>query len=101
MRGEFKARRGVDAVRIERRGATRKSAATPIGPQGCGGMGPSFSLPLLDDALASPASRRLEYGPMALATDDTRLSGRASSRAVGEVQDSAVSLPNRKAASMR
>ncbi len=27
-----------------------------------------------------PASRRLEYGPMALATDDTRLSGRASSR---------------------
>jgi len=66
--------------RIERRGATRKSVATPIGPQGCGGMGPPSSLPLLDDALTSPASQRLEYGPMALATDDTRLSGRASGR---------------------
>ncbi len=43
-------------------------------------MGPSSSLPLLDDASASPASRRLKYGPMALATDDTRLSGRASKR---------------------
>ncbi|MEE8385044.1 MAG: hypothetical protein V3S01_03930, partial [Dehalococcoidia bacterium] len=62
-------------MRIGRRGATQKSAATPIGPQGCGGMGPSSSFPLLDDTLASPASRRLEYGPMALATDDTSLSG--------------------------
>ncbi len=78
LRGEFEARRGVDALRINRRGATLKSAATSIGPEGCGGMGPSSSFPLLDDAFTSPASRRLEHGPMALATDDTRPSGRAS-----------------------
>ncbi|MBD3853269.1 MAG: hypothetical protein IFJ96_00695 [Acidobacteria bacterium] len=32
-----------------RRRATKRSAATPIGPKGCGGMAPSLSLPLLGD----------------------------------------------------
>ena len=61
-----------------RRRATKRSAAIPIGPKGCGGMAPSSSLPLLGDGETSPSSRRLEYGAMALATDDAGGSGRAS-----------------------
>ena len=52
-----------------RRRATQRSATTPIGPKGCGGMTPSSSLPLLGDGGTSPSSRRLESGPMARATD--------------------------------
>jgi len=61
-----------------RRRATQRSATTPIGPKGCGGMAPSSSLPLLGDGGTSPSSRRLEYGPMAHATDDAGGPGRAS-----------------------
>ena len=61
-----------------RRRATQRSAATPIGPKGCGGMAPSSSLPLLGDGGTSPSSRRLEYGPMAHATEDTGAPGRTS-----------------------
>ena len=63
-----------------RRRATKNSPTTPIGPKGCGGMTPTSSLPFLEDARASTSSRRLELGPMALATDGTRVSGRASRR---------------------
>ena len=61
-----------------RRRATKRSAAIPIGPKGCGAMAPSSLLPLLDDGETSPSSRRLEYGAMALATDDAGGSGRTS-----------------------
>ena len=61
-----------------RRRATKRSAAIPIGPKGCGGMAPFSSLPLLGDGVTSPSSRRLESGAMALATDDAGGSGRAS-----------------------
>ena len=61
-----------------RRRATKRSATTPIGPKGCGGMSPSSSLPLLGDGGTSSSSRRLESGPMALATDDAVGPGRAS-----------------------
>jgi len=61
-----------------RRRATKRSAATPIGPEGCGGMAPSSSLPLLGDGGTSPSSRRLESGTMAHATDDAGGPGRAS-----------------------
>ena len=61
-----------------RRRATQRSATTPIGPEGCGGIAPSSSLPLLGDGGTSPSSRRLESGPMALATDDIGGRGRAS-----------------------
>ena len=64
-----------------RRRATKRSAATPIGPKGCGGMAPPSSLPLLGDGETSPSSRRLEYVAMALATDDAGGPGRASRRA--------------------
>jgi hypothetical protein len=52
-----------------RRRATTRSATTPIGPKGCGGMGPASSLLLLGDGGTSLSSRRLESGPMARATD--------------------------------
>ena len=61
-----------------RRRATQRLAATPIGPKGCGGMAPASSLPLLGDEGTSPSSRRLEYGPMAHATDDAGGAGRTS-----------------------
>jgi len=61
-----------------RRRATQRSATTPIGPAGCGGMAPPSSLPLLGDGGTSPSSRRLESGPMAHATDDAGGPGRAS-----------------------
>jgi hypothetical protein len=61
-----------------RRRATQRSATTPIGPKGCGGMAPSFSLLLLGDGGTSPSSRRLESGTMAHATDDAGGPGRAS-----------------------
>jgi len=61
-----------------RRQATKRSAAIPIGPKGCGGMAPSSSLPLLGDGGTSLSSRRLEAGAMALATDDAGGSGRTS-----------------------
>jgi len=61
-----------------RRRATKRLAATPIGPKGCGAMAPSSSLPLLGDGVTSPSSRRLEYGVMALATEGTGGCGRAS-----------------------
>ncbi len=61
-----------------RRRATKRSAATPIGPKGCGAMASSSSLSLLGDGETSPSSRRLEYGAMALATDDAGGCGRAS-----------------------
>ena len=61
-----------------RRRATKRSAAIPIGPKGCGAMAPSSSLPLLGDGETSPSSRRLESRTMALATDDAGGSGRAS-----------------------
>jgi len=61
-----------------RRRATKRSAETPIGPEGCGGMAPPSSLPLLGDGVTSPSSRRLESGAMALATDDAGGSGRVS-----------------------
>ena len=61
-----------------RRRVTKRSATTPIGPKGCGGMAPSSSLPLLGDGGTSPSSRRLKYGPMAHATDDAGGPGRAS-----------------------
>jgi len=61
-----------------RRRATKKSATTPIGPKGCGGIAPASSLPLLGDGGTSPSSRRLESGPMAHATDDAGGSGRDS-----------------------
>jgi len=61
-----------------RRRATKRSATTPIGPKGCGAMAPSSSLPLLGDGGTSPSSRRLEYGPMAHATEDAGGPGRAS-----------------------
>ena len=60
-----------------RRRATQRSAATPIGPKGCGGMAPPSLLPLLGDGGTSPSSRRLESGPMAYATDDAGAPGRA------------------------
>ena len=43
-------------------------AHNPIGPKGCGGIGPASSLPFLEDGGASTSSRRLESEPMALAT---------------------------------
>ena len=61
-----------------RRRATQRSATTPIGPKGCGGMAPPSSLLLLDDGGTSPSSQRLESGPMAHATDDAGGHGRAS-----------------------
>jgi len=61
-----------------RRRATQRSATTPIGPKGCGGMTPSSSLPLLGDGGTSPSSRRLEPGPMTHATDDAGGPGQAS-----------------------
>jgi len=61
-----------------RRRATTRSATTPIGLEGCGGMAPSSSLPLLGDGRTSPSSRRLESGSMARATDDAGGAGRAS-----------------------
>jgi len=61
-----------------RRRATKRSATTPIGPKGCGGMAPSSSLPLLGDGGTSPSSQRLESGTMAHATDGAGGSGRAS-----------------------
>jgi hypothetical protein len=61
-----------------RRQATKRSAATPIGPKGCGGMAPPSSLLLLGDGGTSPSSPRLESGAMALATDDAGGCGRAS-----------------------
>ena len=51
-----------------RRIATTRSPATPIGPEGCGGVGPSPCSPLLGDEKASPASRLRGSGPTALAT---------------------------------
>jgi len=75
-----------------RRRATQRSATTPIGPKGCGGMSPSSSLPLLGDGGTSPSSRRLEYGPMAHATDDAGGPGRAS-RGRGRVLDGTWSTP--------
>jgi hypothetical protein len=60
-----------------RRRPTKRSAATPIGPKGCGGMAPSSSLTLLGDGETSPSSRRLESGAMAPATDDAGGCGRA------------------------
>ena len=75
-----------------RRRATKISATTPIGPKGCGGMAPASSLPLLGDGATSPSSRRLESGPMALATDDAGGSGRAL-RDRGVVLDSTSSSP--------
>ncbi len=61
-----------------RRRATQRSATTPIGPKGCGGMSPPSSLPLLGAGGTSPSSRRLESGPMAHATGDAGGPGRAS-----------------------
>jgi len=61
-----------------RRRATQRSATTPFGPKGCGGMAPSSSLPFLGDGRTSPSSRHLEYGPMAHATDDAGGPGRTS-----------------------
>ena len=61
-----------------RRRATKRSAATPIGPEGCGGMGPSSSLLRLGDGTTSPLTQRLESGPMARTTAGTGVSGRAS-----------------------
>jgi len=75
-----------------RRRATQRSATTPIGPKGCGGMAPSSSLPLLGDGGTSPSSRRLESGPMAQATDDAGGPGRAS-RGRGVVLDGTLSSP--------
>src|SRR5512140_2005926 len=50
------------------RRATPASPPTPARPSGCGGTAPSSALPLLGDGTASPASRRLEAGAVALAT---------------------------------
>ena len=61
-----------------RRRATKRSAAIPIGPKGCGAMAPSSLLPLLGDGETSRSSRRLESEAMALATDDAGGFGRAS-----------------------
>jgi hypothetical protein len=61
-----------------RRRATKRSAAIPIGPKGCGAMAPSSLLQLLGDGETSPSSRRLESGAMELATDDAGDSDRAS-----------------------
>jgi len=61
-----------------RRRATTRSATTPVGPKGCGGMAPASSLPLLGDGGTSPSSRRLESGPMAHATDGAGDPGRTS-----------------------
>ena len=78
-----------------RRRATKRSAATPIGPQGCGSMAPSSSLPLLGDGGTSPSLRRLESGTMAHATDDAGGPGRASQGAE-RVLDSTSSTPSRE-----
>jgi hypothetical protein len=78
-----------------RRRATQRSATTPIGPKGCGGMGPFSSLPLLGDGGTSPSSRRLESRPMAHATDDAGGPGRASQGAE-RVLDSTSSTPRRE-----
>ena len=43
-----------------------------------GGMAPSSSLPFLGDGGTSPSSRRLEFGTMAHATGDTRVTTRTS-----------------------
>jgi len=78
-----------------RRRATRRSATTPIGPKGCGGMAPSSSLPLLGDGGTSQSSQRLESGPMTHATDDAGGPGRAS-RGRGGVLDGTLSSPVRE-----
>ena len=50
------------------RRTTKSAAATPMRPEGYGGIGPSRSLPILGDERASPSSRRLRSGTMALVT---------------------------------
>jgi len=51
-----------------RRLATMISLATPVGPKGCGGGGPSLCSLLLGDEKASPSSHLRRSGPPALAT---------------------------------
>ena len=51
-----------------RRLATTRSPATPTGPKGCGGVGPSLCSMLLGDEGASPSSHLRRSGPTALAT---------------------------------
>jgi len=64
-------------------GPTPHGAANRWRPSGCGGMGPSAALRLLDDGRASPSSARLASGPMASATRPTRLLPRAPSAPAG------------------
>src|SRR5439155_11905011 len=66
---EARSRSDEEAMLIHRRRiATTRAPATPIGPKGCGGVGPSRCSPLLGDERASPASRLRRSGPTALAT---------------------------------
>ena len=51
-----------------RRLATTRSLATPAGPKGCGGAGPSLCSLLLGDERASPSSHLRRSGSAALAT---------------------------------
>src|SRR5207237_9853016 len=54
---EARSRSDEEAMLIHRRRiATTRSPATPVGPKGCGGVGPSRCSPLLVDERASPAS---------------------------------------------
>ena len=58
-----------------RRRATRYAAAIPVRPSGSGGVGPSASLPRLDDALASDfvaAPRIRPHGVRNAARPNTR-----------------------------
>src|SRR3984893_18189002 len=57
-----------DDIRWRRLSCLKGGACKRPSTGGCGGAGPSAVLPLLDDATASPASRRLAADPAALAT---------------------------------
>ena len=62
-------------LRIGRRRATTDAAATPTRPPGCGGVGPSAALRLLDDALGHRlvgAPRSWPHGPRNAAYANTR-----------------------------
>ena len=64
MQGTRRSRCG-DIVHRRQPSNDSRRALTPCRPSGCGAMGPSAALPLLNDAPASPASRRLASGPIA------------------------------------
>jgi hypothetical protein len=73
---------------------TTRSAVTAISPKGCGGMGTSSALPLLEDDMASTSSRRLEYAPMPPQRAVQGVSGRASSIVVPQLVQSCPGKPS-------